>query len=147
MDINAFMSTPTPQLADMLMQAHPDVDPSAAAKALKASGGLAGATQVGAAPPPNAGFGVAGTGQTTGDMATAAANPTVPAATPGVNPQALVGLAKAVQPGAPPQVQPVHVGAAPPAKFINPQTMQSPANVGPVRRRAGSLGEILGGLK
>lgn len=145
MDINAFLTTPTPQLADMLMQAHPDVDPTPAGQALKAQGGLGGGTPVGAPAAPNPGFGVAGVGQTTGPDATLAANPVVPPAGPNV--PALMGVAKSMQPAAPPPVQPVHVGAAPNAKFVNPLTERSPANVGPARKRSGSLGEILGGLK
>lgn len=144
MDINAFLQTPTPTLADMLMQKHPDVDPTPALTALSASGLGGAAGPVGAPAASPAGFGVAGVGQTQGPAATAAANPAVPGAFPDL---ASLGLAKALQPPAAPAVAPVHTGAAPKAPFVNPQTYTNPANVGPVRKRSGSLGELLGGLK
>lgn len=144
MNIDAFMQTPTEQLAEMLMQKHPNVDPTPALQALSSSGLGGGSGPVGAPAAPPPGVGVAGVGQTTGPAATAAANPAVPGAFPL---SALGGLAGAMQPPAPPPITPVHVGAAPKADFINPQTYKNPANVGPPRKRSGSLGELLGGLK
>ena len=146
MDFSMFFNTPSEQLAQQMMMAHPDVDPSAALHALNSAGGLGGGKQVGAAPPPNPGFGVAGEGQTTGPDATLAAN----TATPGMPPNlpAMIGLAGAASAQQKPlPVAPVHTPGGHPAQFINPQTAASPANVGPVRKRSASLGELLGSLR
>lgn len=133
MDLTGFMSMPTDQAVAQLMQAYPNIDPKplvdSVAHLNSNSDSYIGAPKMG----------YEGSGNTPSGTVPGPINP------PGL---AIPGLAGGSMPppAAPPH--PVNVGGVQPGPWTDPRTYHNPADQPiPARKRSGSLGEILGGLK
>lgn len=122
---------PTDQAVAQLMQAYPNVNPKPMVDSIAHLDSNSD-SYIGTPP-----AGLQGSGYTPSGQPPAA---TTPPPTVG----GLAGGSMMPKPMAPPT--PVHVPGAQPAQWTDPRGFHNPADV-QIRKRSGSLGEILGGLK
>lgn len=134
MDLTGFMSMPTDQAVAQLMQAYPNINPKPLVDSV-AHLNTQSDSYIGAPSTGYEGSGMTPSGTIPGPMAT----PQQPFP---------AGLAGGSMPPRAPMPAGVHVTGVQPQPWTDPRTFQNPANQPiPARKRSGSLGEILGGLK